>query len=227
MFLKRVKIHSFKSFQFSEIELCPHLNCITGKNGVGKSNFMDAILFALTVPIKRLRVDSIDDLISKSGSSYKRHAKFASVTLVFGKLNQEDDHFLTAKVIVEDHIGASVMYKIDGKVKKKADVRRWIKEVVKMQINFNDEHDEDSYSNFVIAQNGVVSIPFMSPKMKARYISLAAGTFEWENNKLNVLKELEKCLNQETTIKSNIQSLESIVGKERDHIENLERIRGI
>lgn len=224
MYLKRVCINSFKSISYAEIELSPHLNCITGPNGVGKSNFLDAILFALTVPLKQLRVECLKDLISKSGSNFKRYSKSTSVTLTFCQRKGTDQHVLTAKVIVNDQ-NEHVFYQIDNKNKKKQEVRRWLKEVCNITVDFED--NSEMYFNFVIAQNIVTRIPFLSNENKWKFILNAAGTIDWERNKNNAYKEINKCTLQLNLIQSNIEKLDQMLGKEKDLIVKLKYMKSM
>lgn len=52
MFLKRVQISHFKSINDASVEFGTGFNVITGANGIGKSNMLDAICFALSLPLK-------------------------------------------------------------------------------------------------------------------------------------------------------------------------------
>lgn len=45
MYLKRIIISGFKNISEAEIEFSPKLNCITGMNGSGKTNLLDAIYY--------------------------------------------------------------------------------------------------------------------------------------------------------------------------------------
>jgi structural maintenance of chromosome 3 (chondroitin sulfate proteoglycan 6) len=49
MFIKRVKIEGFTSYEELKMEqdLSPGCNLVLGNNGCGKSNFLQAIIFAL------------------------------------------------------------------------------------------------------------------------------------------------------------------------------------
>ena len=43
MFLKSIKLINFKNYEGMETSLSPHVNAILGNNGMGKTNFLDAI----------------------------------------------------------------------------------------------------------------------------------------------------------------------------------------
>ncbi len=43
MYLQKLSIFNYKNIQEANIEFSPRLNCFFGKNGVGKTNFLDAI----------------------------------------------------------------------------------------------------------------------------------------------------------------------------------------
>ncbi len=43
MFLKEIKLRNFKNFNESDFEFSPKLNAFVGKNGIGKTNVLDAI----------------------------------------------------------------------------------------------------------------------------------------------------------------------------------------
>ncbi len=84
VYIKKVEIHGFKSFGFTNkvINLEKGLVCITGPNGSGKSNILDAIAFALgeNSP-KALRVDKLHSLFYDNaiGNNVRRNVR-VSVT---------------------------------------------------------------------------------------------------------------------------------------------------
>ena len=45
MFLKHISILNYKNIEAAELELSPKLNCFIGNNGVGKTNFLDAVYY--------------------------------------------------------------------------------------------------------------------------------------------------------------------------------------
>lgn len=45
MYLSQIKLTNFKSYELQAFDFSPRLNCLTGLNGVGKTNVLDAIHF--------------------------------------------------------------------------------------------------------------------------------------------------------------------------------------
>lgn len=45
MDLKKIVVQDFRNIELQELEFCPNLNCISGGNGEGKTNMMDAIWY--------------------------------------------------------------------------------------------------------------------------------------------------------------------------------------
>ncbi|WP_209329849.1 DNA replication/repair protein RecF [Lunatimonas salinarum] len=43
MYLKNIRLHQFKNYQEAHLDFSPDINCITGLNGAGKTNLLDAI----------------------------------------------------------------------------------------------------------------------------------------------------------------------------------------
>lgn len=45
MYLKSLQVKQFKSYEEAQFDFIPHINCIVGENGIGKTNLLDAIHF--------------------------------------------------------------------------------------------------------------------------------------------------------------------------------------
>lgn len=43
--LKKIVVHDFRNIQFQEVSFSPNVNCISGSNGAGKTNLLDAIYY--------------------------------------------------------------------------------------------------------------------------------------------------------------------------------------
>jgi structural maintenance of chromosome 2 len=89
MFIKQLVIDGFKSYANRTVidGWDPAFNAITGLNGSGKSNILDAICFVLGITaLSQVRVDNLQELVYKQGQS--RVTK-ASVTVVFDNTDKE------------------------------------------------------------------------------------------------------------------------------------------
>ena len=83
MHLIETVIDGFKSYSVrtSIEDLDPQFNAITGYNGSGKSNILDAICFVMGISrMSLIRVDKFQELVYKGGNS---SVSKASVGLVF------------------------------------------------------------------------------------------------------------------------------------------------
>ncbi len=58
MYLKRFSIIGFKNIAQSTLDLCPGINCFLGHNGVGKTNFLDAVYYLSFCKSSNCSVDS-------------------------------------------------------------------------------------------------------------------------------------------------------------------------
>ena len=84
--LRELNIEDFKSFRTLDAKLKDGLTAIVGPNGCGKSNFFDAIIFALgNTSQKKLRYANIEELINKASDT--KVAK-VSITLEDEKKNE-------------------------------------------------------------------------------------------------------------------------------------------
>src|SRR5690242_8827270 len=83
MHLKEIVIDGFKSYAQRTVisGLDRQFNALTGLNGSGKSNILDAICFVLGITnLSQVRASSLQDLIYKQGQA---GVTKATVTLVF------------------------------------------------------------------------------------------------------------------------------------------------
>lgn len=67
MFLKTLKVQNFKNYEGQEIEFSEGVNCIVGKNGMGKTNLLDAIYY---LSMTKSAFIGTDQQNVKSGASY-------------------------------------------------------------------------------------------------------------------------------------------------------------
>lgn len=103
-----LKIFNFKSFSESHF-VGPFLgmSAVIGPNGGGKSNIIDAICFALMVPLDHLRCREFKELIFKGGKN-KKEGKLASVTVSF---ICENGDFIEISRVIDEKFNPKIFFK--------------------------------------------------------------------------------------------------------------------
>jgi condensin subunit Smc len=80
MHIKRLEIRNFKSFKKVAIPFYSDFTAISGPNGCGKSNIIDAIVFVLGISrSKGMRAEKLTDLIFKGNGIEESHAEVSLV----------------------------------------------------------------------------------------------------------------------------------------------------
>ncbi|KAJ1961421.1 Structural maintenance of chromosomes protein 2 [Dipsacomyces acuminosporus] len=187
MYVEELIIDGFKSYAArTHITGWDHeFNAITGLNGSGKSNILDAICFVLGIRnYKLLRANNIQDLIYKRGQA---GITKASVTVVFrnndrkaSPLGYEDckQISLTRQIMV----GGKNKYMINGHTAQEQAVANMLQSV---QLSINNPH-------FLIMQGKITQVLNMQPPEILAMIEEAAGTRMFEERKDKALKTMSK-----------------------------------
>ena len=117
MYLKSLELHGFKSFPDKVVlSFDKGLTGVVGPNGSGKSNIGDAVRWVLgEQSTKTLRGNKMEDVIF-SGTTARKPAGFASVTLTIdnstGELNHDDNEVAVTRKIFRN---GDSEYRINGK----------------------------------------------------------------------------------------------------------------
>jgi structural maintenance of chromosome 2 len=187
MFIEEVIIDGFKSYANRTVisGFDPYFNAITGLNGSGKSNIVDAICFVLGITNwSQLRASSLQELVYKQGQAGIRKA---SVTVVFNNKDpktspvgyeQYEQITVTRQIIV----GGRSKYLING---HNAQLNRVQNLFHSVQLNINNPH-------FLIMQGHITKVLNMKPPEILAMIEEAAGTRMFELKKTSALKTIEK-----------------------------------
>ena len=67
MILKRLSIVNYRNIEQADIELSPKFNCLTGRNGMGKTNLLDAVYY---LSFCKSATNPIDSQVMRHGSDY-------------------------------------------------------------------------------------------------------------------------------------------------------------
>lgn len=180
-------IDGFKSYaQRTEIYGFDQLfNAITGLNGSGKSNILDAICFLLGITnLSHVRATNLQELVYKNGQA---GITKATVSITFDNLDkkqsplgyeQYDEITITRQVVV----GGRNKYLINGSNANNTRVQDLFRSV---QLNVNNPH-------FLIMQGRITKVLNMKPPEILSMIEEAAGTRLYESKKEAAQKTIEK-----------------------------------
>ncbi|XP_014675527.1 PREDICTED: structural maintenance of chromosomes protein 2-like [Priapulus caudatus] len=187
MYIKSMVIDGFKSYaQRTEITGFDSMfNAITGLNGSGKSNILDAICFLLGITnLQQVRASSLQELVYKGGQS---GVTKASVTVTFDNSDRSQSpvgYELCAEITVTRQvvIGGRNKYLVNGSNANNNRVQDLFRSV---QLNVNNPH-------FLIMQGRITKVLNMKPPEILSMIEEAAGTRMYEAKKAGAHKIIEK-----------------------------------
>ncbi|GEQ69197.1 hypothetical protein JCM33374_g2868 [Metschnikowia sp. JCM 33374] len=187
MKVEELIIDGFKSYATRTVvsDWDPQFNAITGLNGSGKSNILDAICFVLGIAsMSTVRASNLQDLIYKRGQA---GVTKASVTIVFDNSEKEKSPigFENApKISVTRQIilGGTSKYLVNGHKAQQQTVLNLFQSV---QLNINNP-------NFLIMQGKITKVLNMKPSEVLALIEEAAGTRTFEDRKDKALKTMAK-----------------------------------
>ncbi|KAL8298514.1 hypothetical protein RB597_006696 [Gaeumannomyces tritici] len=160
-------------------------NSITGLNGSGKSNILDAICFVLGITnMSTVRAQNQQDLIYKRGQA---GVTKASVTIVFDNRDKKTspigfEEYATISVTRQVVLGGTSKYLINGHRAQQQTVQNLFQSV---QLNINNP-------NFLIMQGRITKVLNMKAVEILAMIEEAAGTRMFEDRRDKALKTMGK-----------------------------------
>ncbi|KAF2663703.1 chromosomes protein 2 structural maintenance [Microthyrium microscopicum] len=160
-------------------------NSITGLNGSGKSNILDAICFVLGITnMSTVRAQNLQDLIYKRGQA---GVTKASVTIVFDNRDKAKspigfEEYAQISVTRQIVLGGTSKYLINGHRAQQQTVQNLFQSV---QLNINNP-------NFLIMQGRITKVLNMKPVEILAMIEEAAGTRMYEDRRDKALKNMAK-----------------------------------
>ncbi|KAG9296374.1 hypothetical protein G9A89_014966 [Geosiphon pyriformis] len=163
----------------------PEFNAITGLNGSGKSNILDAICFVLGITnLSQVRASNMQDLIYKRGQA---GVTKATVTIVFNNEDRENspvgfEQYKQLTVTRQIVMGGQSKYIVNGHKAQQQAVSNLFQSV---QLNINNPH-------FLIMQGKITKVLNMKPPEILAIIEEAAGTRMFEERKEKALKTIAK-----------------------------------
>ncbi|OZC11181.1 RecF/RecN/SMC protein [Onchocerca flexuosa] len=187
MRIKRIEIDGFKSYAQRQVidGFDAQFNAITGLNGSGKSNILDAICFVLGISnLSQVRAAQLSDLVYKQGQA---GISKATVTITFDNTDISNrpvgfdkyDEIVVRRQIV---INGRNTYTINGAAATNSRVADMFRTV---GLNVNNPH-------FLIMQGRITKVLNMKPMEIVGMIEEAAGTRMYEAKKQSAVRTIEK-----------------------------------
>jgi structural maintenance of chromosome 2 len=185
--MQSIELIGFKSYATRTVveDFDPKFNAITGLNGSGKSNILDAICFVLGITsLQHVRVTNLQELVYKQGQA---GVTKASVTIVFDNRDanqkpvgyEECEEISVSRQIV---IGGRNKYLINGHNAQASQVANMFRSV---QLNVNNPH-------FMILQGRITKVLNMKPEEIRDMLQEVLGTLMYETEKQTAQKKLSQ-----------------------------------
>ncbi|MEM0482419.1 MAG: chromosome segregation SMC family protein [Nitrososphaerota archaeon] len=213
VYIKRITIQGFKSFGSKRVVIKPEKGfvVITGPNGGGKSNVLDAIKFSLgELSNNALRVGKLSDLIHENNG---RRLGQATVTLALDNTDRalpiDADEVTISRTILSS--GESV-YRVNGKTVSRNELLSILASANIRPSGFN-----------IITQGAVLSIAEKSPEELRRIIDEVAGVSEFDRRKAEAMKELEVAEKNVAIARAGLNELRSRVKQLEVEMSRLSR----
>lgn len=225
MHIKSLVIDGFKSYG-KRVELKdfdPEFNAITGLNGTGKSNILDAICFTLGISaMNTIRASSMQEVIYKSGQS---GITTATVTIHFDNRDKSRSapHYSHNDEIIisrEVGMGSKNVYRINGVTVTAKKIMDFFNS---LQMNVNNPH-------FIIMQGRITKVLNMKPIEILSMIEEAAGTNMYESKKksleMTVGKKDSKLREMRDVADEEIVPTMETIDKEKHMLDELNMVHG-
>lgn len=216
MKIEELIIDGFKSYATRTVisDWDPQFNAITGLNGSGKSNILDAICFVLGISsMTTVRASSLQDLIYKRGQA---GVTKASVTVVFDNSDESNSPIgftNSQKISVTRQVvlGGTSKYLINGHRAPQQSVLQLFQSV---QLNINNP-------NFLIMQGKITKVLNMKPNEILSLIEEAAGTKMFEDRREKAERTMAK---KEAKLQENRNLLEEEIEPKLQKLRNEKRL---
>lgn len=202
IYIEKIEIEGFKSYKNKTIleGFDLNFNCITGSNGSGKSNIIDAVAFLLGISaLSIIRAFRYKDLLYKDG---KNESKYAKVEIIFKSRHSGNKFFFNQNL---DILNITRKIFFNGKNRyffnnKQIEPSKILNFFYSININVNNPH-------FLIRQGHITNVSRMNNRELLVLVENAIGTNLYENKKKKAIETIKKKQIKLDEVSHNLQNL--------------------
>lgn len=216
MYLRTLVVNGFKSFVETKLDFPNGITAVVGPNGTGKSNIVDAILWAMgEQSVKSLRSERMEDVIF-NGTEQRKPLGMMEVSLVFDGVSPRDLEPIAA--ILED-LGQPTEIMLTRRLYRDGDSEYYLNKIpcrLKDFRGFLWNVRAGTRGQSVIEQGNIEQLLNASPQERREFIEGTAGIIRYKKQKAEALRKLEGT-------EHNLLRVRDILGEVRQQLKTLNR----
>ena len=216
MHLQTLMVNGFKSFPETKIAFPRGITAVVGPNGTGKSNIVDAILWALGEQSpKTLRSERMEDVIF-NGTEVRKPGGMVEVSLILGGVTHQE---LEAVSALGDELGQSTEIMITRRLFRDGESEYSLN---KIPCRLKDIRSllwaarAGTKGHTVIEQGNIDQLLSASPQERREFIEETAGIIRYKKQKAEALRKLD-------ATEQNLLRVRDILAEVRRQLRSLDR----
>jgi len=216
MNLRTLVVNGFKSFAETKIDFPDGITAVVGPNGTGKSNIVDAILWAMgEQSVKSLRSERMEDVIF-NGTEQRKPMGMVEASLVFSDVTPQELEPVSALVEGLENM-TDVM--ITRRLYRDGDSEYYFNKIscrLKDIRGFLWNARAGTRGQSVIEQGNIEQLLSASPQERREFIEGTAGIIRYKKQKAEALRKLQSTEN-------NLLRVRDILGEVHQQLRVLKR----
>jgi chromosome segregation protein len=216
MYLRTLVVNGFKSFAEAKIDFPNGITAVVGPNGTGKSNIVDAILWAMgEQSVKSLRSERMEDVIF-NGTDQRKPMGMVEASLIFSEVTPRELEPVSALLEGLD-LATDVM--ITRRLYREGESEYYFNKIpcrLKDIRGFLWNARAGARGQSVIEQGNIEQLLSASPQERREFIEGTAGIIRYKKQKAEALRKLQSTEN-------NLLRVRDILGEVRHQLRTLNR----
>ena len=216
MNLRTLVVNGFKSFVETKVEFPDGITAVVGPNGTGKSNIVDAILWAMgEQSVKSLRSERMEDIIF-NGTEQRKPMGMVEASLVFSDVSPQELEPVSALV---EGLEQPTDVMITRRLYRDGDSEYYFNKIscrLKDIRGFLWNARAGTRGQSVIEQGNIEQLLSASPQERREFIEGTAGIIRYKKQKAEALRKLQSTEN-------NLLRVRDILGEVHQQLRVLTR----